>query len=301
MSHSWKLGSLCGIGVYVHWTFLFLPIYVVLMTMGRGMPVALFAVTAVLLVFPCVLLHELGHALMARRFGIATRDIMLYPIGGVARLERMSEKPWEEFWIAIAGPAVNVGIVALLSGYFRLGEVEISNERLVAILALTPHLFDYPLAGQFLLTLFLANQALVIFNMVPAFPMDGGRVLRAVLGMFLDHLHATEVAVALGGALAWLFALAGLGFLQPLGFGPNGLLVLVAVFVFLAGQQELAVLRYRIASAAAVIGRPSEWHYVLGPHTRPPAPDFTGYTWDERARIWIEWRAGVPVRGCFLQ
>src|SRR5438477_3339959 len=118
MLRSWKLGRLCGIEIYLHWTFFLLPLYVFLMTMGRGVPLAVFYAVAVPFIFPCVILHELGHALMARRFGIRTRDITLYPIGGGASLERMSEQPLEEFCIAVAGPLVNVAIVVLLLAFF---------------------------------------------------------------------------------------------------------------------------------------------------------------------------------------
>src|SRR4029079_5025861 len=108
MLRSWKLGTAFGIGVYVHWTFLLLPLAWGLSHLGEGIYAALQAVALILSVCVCVVMHEFGHALTARRFGIDTRDITLYPIGGVARLERMSEKPWEEFWIAVMGPAVNV-------------------------------------------------------------------------------------------------------------------------------------------------------------------------------------------------
>src|SRR5262245_35041403 len=108
MLRSWRIGSAFGIGLYVHWTFLLLPMLVWLDNRAYGTSRALHAIVLLLLVFACVVLHELGHALTARRFGIQTKDITLYPIGGVARLERMSDKPWEEFCIALAGPAVNV-------------------------------------------------------------------------------------------------------------------------------------------------------------------------------------------------
>src|SRR5262245_18366280 len=114
MLRSWKLGTAFGIGLYVHWSFLLLPAYVVFNAWGASAGQLLFLLGLVLAVFGCVLLHELGHALMARQFGIGTRDITLYPIGGVARLERMSEKPWEEVCIALAGPAVNAVLAVLL-------------------------------------------------------------------------------------------------------------------------------------------------------------------------------------------
>src|SRR5262245_34997323 len=112
MGRSWKLGTAFGIGLYVHWSFLLAPALVLMNNWAHGLEAAALAVGVVLAVFGCVLLHELGHALMARRFGIGTRDITLYPIGGVARLERMSDSPLEELAIAVAGPAVNVAIAA---------------------------------------------------------------------------------------------------------------------------------------------------------------------------------------------
>src|SRR5437588_12672293 len=116
MLRAWKLGNVFGIGIYVHWSFLLLPAWAFLNNLGvGGLPLAFYVVALLCTVFGCVVLHELGHALMARRFGIGTRDITLYPIGRVARLERMSERPWEEFWIAVAGPAVNVVLFSLLA------------------------------------------------------------------------------------------------------------------------------------------------------------------------------------------
>jgi Zn-dependent protease len=301
MLRSWKIGRFCGIEVFVHWTFFLLPLYVFLMTASRGVPVALFFVAGVLLLFGCVVLHEFGHALTARRFGIPTRDITMYPIGGVARMERMSEKPWEEFWIAIAGPMVNVVIALLIRTGFTLAGVTNLQERFQAIGTVSPQMFTYGVGNQLLLWLMVMNIGLVIFNMIPAFPMDGGRVLRAGLTMLMGHLRATEVAAGLGMVIAWLLALAGLGFFQP-HFSGSGMLVIVALFVFVAGQQELAVLRHRAAQAeAALLNRPVEWFYTLDPQTRPPEPGYTGYSWDGRARIWIEWRDGRPVQGSFME
>lgn len=312
MLRTWKIGRFFRIDVFIHWTFFLLPLYVVLMTvfglqdriedLGERAQMAVFSVAGVLLLFACVVLHEFGHALTARRFGIATRDITMYPIGGVARMERMSEKPWEEFWIAVAGPAVNVVIALLILTGFSLAGVNNLPERLEALAKFSRQTFAYGFGSQLLLYLLVMNVVLVVFNMIPAFPMDGGRVLRAGLTMLLgDHLRATEVAGGLGMVIAWLMALAGLGFFAP-HFRGSGMLVVVALFVFVAGQQELAVLRHRAAQAqASLADRPVEWYYAVDPQTQPPEPGYTGYTWDSRARIWIEWRDGRPIHGCFME
>src|SRR5262245_5986314 len=214
MIRSWKIGTAFGIGIYVHWTFLLLPACLIVTGLGavHG-PVLLFVLALVGAVFGCVVLHELGHALAARRFGIATRDITLYPIGGVARLERMSEKPWEEFWIAVAGPAVNLLIAGLL-GFF------LTFSRAVHQVVPLP-----PLGLEFLTMLMFLNLGLVAFNLVPAFPMDGGRVLRALLALRLGQLRATQIAVNIGMVLAVLMGVVGI-----LVTG-NFMMVFLAVFV----------------------------------------------------------------------
>jgi Zn-dependent protease len=296
MLRSLKLGSAFGIGVYVHWTFILLPIYIVWMTNSAGPAAMAFHLAAVLGLFTCIVLHEFGHALMARRFGIATKDITLLPIGGVARMERMSDKPWEEICIAIAGPAVNVAIVVSLLVFFQVWGVEWNDARRVAALGgLRPEMFNYPVVEQMLIFLTIGNSLLVLFNMIPAFPMDGGRVLRATLTPILGHLRATEVAAALGLLLALGFGILGL-----LGEGP--ILILLAMFVLLAGQQELAVVRYRAAHGGAwPWEKPPEEALVLDPSAFPSEPNYSGFTWDRRARAWIEWREGRPIHACFQQ
>src|SRR5712692_9810640 len=138
MLRSWKLGTMFGIGIYVHATFLLLPAFVFLANIGTGqIGLALYAVMMIPAVFGCVVLHELGHALTARHYGIETRDITLYPIGGVARLERLPHRPLEEFWIAVAGPAVNVAIAFLLGGFLLLAggfDFSIISESLLSII-----------------------------------------------------------------------------------------------------------------------------------------------------------------------
>jgi Zn-dependent protease len=272
MFHSWKIGTAFGIGIHVHWSFLILPAWVLLQELGLGgWAWALFAVALVLAVFGCVVLHELGHALAARRFGIRTRDITLYPIGGVARLERMSEKPWEELWIAVAGPAVNVVIAGGL--WVLLG-----------LIAATGPLFAVPLAGlDFLYMLMIINLVLVGFNMLPAFPMDGGRVLRALLAMRLGHVRATEVAVQVGTLMAVLMAVVGAVALHSLSW------VLVAGVVWLLGQQELAGL-YRRAR------REEPHQFGNAPddafeQAAPPAPgSLRVFLWDPQTQTWVSQR-----------
>src|SRR5262249_53668085 len=148
-------------------------------------------------VFGCVVLHELGHALTARRYGIETRDITLYPIGGVARLERLPQRPLEEFWIAVAGPAVNFVIALVVAGLILGGGMSFSFFAVDSF------------ANLILLTLLYANGMLALFNLMPAFPMDGGRVLRALLASHLGQLQATTIAVQIGVAMAVIFGVVG--------------------------------------------------------------------------------------------
>ena len=192
MSNSYYLGKLAGIDVKLHWSFLLLPAWVLFSTLGAGGSVAAAAPALALLigVFGCVVLHEIGHALAARKFGIATHDIVLYPIGGVASLLRIPKNPLQELIIAVAGPAVNVVIAALLFGWLAITSLNGS-------------------AGSFVHSLAWVNVGLVIFNMIPAFPMDGGRVLRSTLAMFSSHYQATKIATSVGQVAAVGFGLLG--------------------------------------------------------------------------------------------
>lgn len=217
-----RFGTVQGIDMFVHWTFLLMlaGIFVFYVYQGLSIVGAMMGVGLILAVFGCVVLHELGHAFMAREFGIPTLDITMYPIGGVARLQRMPREPRQEFWIAVAGPAVNLGIAGALYLLTSLmGPSQALSE------AMTP-------GGNILTMLMWVNLALVVFNMLPAFPMDGGRVLRAVLAMKMDYRNATHTASLIGQGMAFLFAIYGL---------LNGLwtLPLVAIFVFMAARQEV--------------------------------------------------------------
>lgn len=282
MFPSWKIGRPFGIEVYVHWTFFLLPLFVAFQGLQSRYPVpaAVEGVTLVFAVFGCVILHELGHALTARRFGIRTRDITLYPIGGVARLERMSERPWEEFWIAVAGPAVNVVIALVLAGL--IGAVD-GFESLVMPPSGVVEWFKF---------LIVSNVVLVAFNLLPAFPSDGGRVLRALLSGWLGRLRATEIAAGLGTVTA-----AGMGLWGLFAWDP--FLVFIAVVLYFAGQQELAAVRQREWYRSR---EPREVEPIDGPPTgeATQGPDFSGFTWDPRARLWIYWRNGRPIRSISL-
>lgn len=220
MGWSISLGRIAGTEVRIHLTFFLLIAWFALAAGSRGgQAAAIDSVVFLLAVFACVLAHEFGHAIVARRYGIATRDITLLPIGGVASMERMPEKPGQELMIALAGPAVNVVIALVL---FTVFGASIEPERIAA--AVEDQKIDL------VTRLALVNVMLVLFNLIPAFPMDGGRVLRALLSYRLDRASATRIAAAIGQAAAF-----GLGFLGLFG---NPLLLFIALFVFLAAAHE---------------------------------------------------------------
>jgi Zn-dependent protease/predicted transcriptional regulator len=223
MKWSWKIGTFAGIAVYVHATFVLLLGWIALThwMQYQSLIPALTGVAFILSLFLCVVLHEYGHALTARTFGIATKDITLLPIGGVARLERIPDKPNQELWVALAGPAVNAVIAALLAAYLSLT----GHFQPVQQIGLTH--------GVFLERVMFANLFLVGFNMIPAFPMDGGRVLRALLAKRMEYARATRIAASIGQGLAFVF-----GFL---GLFTNPFLVFIAFFVWIGAAQEAAM------------------------------------------------------------
>lgn len=227
---SWRIGSVAGINVYLHWTFLLLIgwIFASYLAAGQGWVAATSGAGFVLALFGCVVLHELGHALTARRYGVQTRDIILLPIGGVARLQRMPEEPLQEFLVAVAGPAVNVVIAVVLAGVLL---------PIAGVQGLMPGPL---LSGRFLQNLMWANVALVLFNLLPAFPMDGGRMLRALLATRMDYLRATEIAASVGQFMAILFAMVGLFIVF------NPFLVFIALFVFLGATGEAKLTEIRL-------------------------------------------------------
>jgi Zn-dependent protease/CBS domain-containing protein len=229
MRWSFKLFTFAGIGVHIHLTFLLLIGYIFSVHLFReGAALAVQGTALILSVFLCVLAHEFGHALMARRFGVKTKNIVLLPIGGVAQLERIPKEPKQEFLITVAGPLVNVVIAcAILAFFWSFGwSIDLEGELLVKDVS-TPALG----LAVFLRQLLEINIFMVVFNLIPAFPMDGGRILRSTLAAFLDHNRATRIAARVGQILAFGFGFLGLA-------SGNWLLLLIAVFVFLGAAGE---------------------------------------------------------------
>jgi Zn-dependent protease len=254
MRSSWKLGRVAGIDLFVHPTLLLILLLFLPSVFAGDLSVLRLAV-----LFGCVVLHELGHALMARRFGIETLDITLYPIGGVARLNRMPRAPGAELLIALAGPAVNFAIVAGLLGIEAIG-------------LLSPE--DYIL-GRLLDALILMNLGLGLFNLIPAFPMDGGRVLRALLSGWLERGRATSIAASVGRTLAVMFGTYSLIF-SDFTLGTRLLHVALAAFIYLvAGSEEAGVLAEERRRKFGPAGDQGIW-------TAPP-----GYHWVHQGQgVW---------------
>lgn len=234
---SWKLAEIAGIAVYVHATFLVLVAWLAFVYwLELGNLTRVFSgVGLFLLLFVCVLLHEFGHALTAKTYGFTTREITLLPIGGIARLERLPDDPVQALWITLAGPAVNVVIAAALFATLRVtGQWEPLGR-----LSLTE--------GPFLERLMLVNVTLAAFNMLPAFPMDGGRVLRALLAMYMDPVRATRIAARLGQGMAVLFAIVG--------WLANPFLLIIAAFVWIGATQEAQMVAMRSALRRVAVDR----------------------------------------------
>ncbi len=226
MKGSYRLFRLFGIPVYLHWSFGFIVFYVFYLGHQDDLtlPQTLWMLALVLLMFVCVVLHEYGHALTARRFGVDTRDIILFPIGGVARLKGMPRKPMQELLVAIAGPLVNVGIALGLSPLLFLR----SLDEWLHMAGSTERFFH---ASNLLPALIFVNLMLAVFNMLPAFPMDGGRIFRALLSLRFRRSKATRIASYLGQALAVLLVFYGI-------WSGGWMLVFIAVFIFFTAGQE---------------------------------------------------------------
>jgi Zn-dependent protease len=246
---SWRLGEVSGIAIYVHASFFLLIAWFAFaywLEVGNFLRVVS-GVALLLSLFGCVLLHELGHALTAKRFGLATRQITLLPIGGIASLERLPDDPFQGLWIALAGPAVNL-IIAL-----GLLAILLSSGEWMPIdrISLTE--------GPFLERLMLMNVSLLVFKMLPAFPMDGGRALRAILATRMDGARATQIAARLGQGMAVLFGI--------IGWLGNPLLVLMAIPVWMGAAQEATTVEVRTTLRGVPVDR------VMVREFRTLAPD----------------------------
>ena len=226
MKWSLRLGRFLGIDVFLHFTFLIFLVVIWYFTREAGLIFVAFFIAA----FTCVVMHEYGHALTARRYGIGTHDITLLPIGGVARLERMPSNPRQELIVALAGPAVNLIIAAVLFGICKATGIPVM------------HRVDSILTGRadFVVTLMWWNVTMILFNMLPAFPMDGGRVLRALLAMRMDYAKATRWAASVGRVMALVFAWYAIFVVS------HPMLIIIAFFVWIGAGEEAAAAEQKV-------------------------------------------------------
>ncbi|WP_299441353.1 site-2 protease family protein [uncultured Aquimarina sp.] len=226
MKGSLHLGSVFNVAIKVHWTFLLIIVWVTFLELKSGGNVqnVLVSIFFILLVFVCVVLHEFGHILTARRFGVNTKKITLLPIGGVASMDRIPENPKEELLIALAGPAVNI-VIAILLAFFIPLQMFFGQDS--GALETT---LDHVTIQNLVVYLFSVNIILALFNFIPAFPMDGGRVFRALLAMRMDRVRATAMAAGLGEIIAFVFLLIGVLY--------NPFLILIALFIYFGANAE---------------------------------------------------------------
>ena len=259
MKWSWKIARIAGIDIYIHATF-FILIYLVGVSYWNQegtIEAVISGVGFILALFSCVVLHEFGHSLTARRYGIKTKHITLLPIGGVAALEKMPDDPRQEIHVAIAGPVVNFVIAFFLYIYLNLQHLPISQEELSVT------------DGSFLYRLMMVNLFIGGFNLLPAFPMDGGRILRAVLAMRRDHASATKKAAQVGQFLA-----IAMGFL---GIMYNPFLLIIAVFIWFGASMENNAEQLKTVLGHATVRHAmlSEFHTLSPEDTLAKAVEFT--------------------------
>ncbi len=257
MERSLKLFTIRGIDIRLHFTFPLILLWAALQfgLAGGGWASALFGVIVISLLFVLVTLHELGHSFAALHYGVPVKQIVLSPLGGIAQLREIPEKPVQELIIAVAGPAVNVGIAILMAGLIPLFGLGMSD--FMAAMTLSAGLT----ATAVFAYVFVYNIILAVFNLIPAFPLDGGRIFRALLAMKLDYIQATNIAAAVGRGVAVLLGIYAL-------FTGGIFLVLIAVFVYMAAGQEAAAVRTRrTLRGYAVQDAYSPSAYTLTPYT----------------------------------
>src|SRR5437667_5130184 len=243
MPWSLNIGTIAGTAVRVHVTFLLFLGWMFIGSYASGGPQAAWSgLLFMVLLFACVTAHEFGHIFTARAFGVSTPDVTLLPIGGMARLERIPEEPYQEFLVAIAGPLVNVAIafalVALAGARLNVGDLSAVESAKVALVD----------------RLAAVNLFLVLFNMIPAFPMDGGRVLRALLATRMDYIRATGIAAFIGQGFAFALGFAGLLW--------NPMLIFIAIFVYLAASSEAHSVALRAMSRGVLVSTAMMTHYA---------------------------------------
>jgi Zn-dependent protease/CBS domain-containing protein len=258
MPWSWKLARIAGIDVYVHATFFMVIAWIALLHWNESQSLAAVVegVGFILTLFACVVLHEFGHALTAARYGIRTRDITLLPIGGLARLERLPAVPVQELWVALAGPAVNVVIAILLFGWLQASGAWQSADQIGVT------------TGAFAERVMFANVFLAAFNLLPAFPMDGGRALRAFLATRMEYTRATQRAAMIGQGMAILFGFIGLQ--------GNPMLIFIALFVWIGAGQEASTVQIKSALAGIPLRRAmlTDFRTLMPTSTLGEAVDF---------------------------
>ncbi len=284
MKGSLNIASFAGIPVKIHWSFGLLLLYFAFEASKNGFQpiVLLITIGFVLSLFFCVILHEFGHALMAKRFGVKTFDIIMTPIGGIARLERMPEGRGQEFWVAIAGPVVNFIIVAIIT----LGFLVFNHEVLPLFSPSFWNIESNP--HNYFKILLIANGYLGVFNLIPAFPMDGGRILRSLLSLRMDRTKATQIASYAGqviavGMLGW-----GMYTRQPI-------MTLIGVFIFFAARQENRMLQRQALLTrlkASDLMQPIEHNFFTG-QMMSNAKDILKTMKDDSFIVWS--RPGIPA------
>jgi Zn-dependent protease len=237
---TFKIASFFGIPVLIHWSFALILVWILFSAYSNGLDAGglFWYVSLMISVFVSVILHEYGHALTARRYGVATRDIILLPIGGVARLEKLPSAPMEEFWVAVAGPLVNIGLAAILSIYFLFVPID----ELFLIMDTVRYEGGQPFGVKalFIPAVIFGNLLLAVFNLIPAFPMDGGRILRALLSLKMERAKATQIASVIGQVLAVGFVIVSIYPFQ------DPILAFLGLFIFFAARQENNALRQEV-------------------------------------------------------
>ncbi len=221
MKNSLYIAKISGIKIFIHWSFFLLIAWIVISSIrdGNDFLQTILSVAFILTIFCCVVLHELGHALTAKKFNYITKDIILLPIGGMARINELPENPKQEFLIAVAGPIVNIVIALILFPFINWAQINPAS------------LEKFVISGSnFIFSLFAVNLSLAVFNLIPAFPMDGGRVFRAVLSIWMNRVSATAVAARTGQFISFIFLIFGILY--------NPVLALIGVFIFITAKAE---------------------------------------------------------------